>query len=161
MQCFFMRHGDALWNAQNDAERSLSSIGRMQTEQMAKRLFQELKNVDLVLISPYLRAEQTWEELVCFGIKPKYKFNLTDLVPSANPSHTLNVILAYAEQYQAQKVLVISHMPLLSYLVAEIVRGEDAPIFSTSAVCSVEINDGYGHMIDYQTPKLITESLVS
>jgi phosphohistidine phosphatase len=46
--------------------------------------------------------------------------------------------LAYAEQYKADNVLVIAHMPILGFMVSELVAGVEPPLFATSAVAHID-----------------------
>ncbi|QDF67519.1 phosphohistidine phosphatase SixA [Shewanella sp. SNU WT4] len=138
MQLFLMRHGEASFNASRDKERTLTDTGRYETRSMVKCLQVDNTRFDLVLVSPYLRAQQSWDEIRELIPAPRHCIELNDLTPDANPSYAADVILAYAEQYKADKVLVISHMPLLGYLVSELVAGHEPPLFATSAVALLD-----------------------
>ncbi|GIU26197.1 phosphohistidine phosphatase SixA [Shewanella sp. MBTL60-007] len=138
MQLFLMRHGEAGYNAHSDRERTLTDIGRHHTVLMSNWLGLTIKEFDLVLVSPYLRAQQSWQEVSKHFPEPHKWITLDDLVPSGDPSRVADLVLAYAEQYQANNVLVIAHMPLLGYLVSELVPGIEPPLFATSGVTLIE-----------------------
>lgn len=138
MQLFLMRHGEAGYNAHSDRERTLTDIGRHHTVLMSNWLGLTIKEFDLVLVSPYLRAQQSWQEVSKHFPEPHKWITLDDLVPSGDPSRVADLLLAYAEQYQANNVLVIAHMPLLGYLVSELVPGIEPPLFATSGVTLIE-----------------------
>ena len=57
MKIVIMRHGDAVIGADDDAARALTATGRQQSRNMANWLQPQLPQVDLVLVSPYLRAQ--------------------------------------------------------------------------------------------------------
>ncbi|MCE1713937.1 phosphohistidine phosphatase SixA, partial [Enterobacter hormaechei] len=59
MQIFIMRHGDAALEAISDAARQLTPRGCDESQKMACWLAQQKHQIDLVLVSPYIRAEQT------------------------------------------------------------------------------------------------------
>ena len=63
MQLFLMRHGEASLNAPSDRERKLTDNGRIQTGDMANWLARQVSHFDLVIVSPYLRSQQTWQKV--------------------------------------------------------------------------------------------------
>ncbi|PKG59203.1 phosphohistidine phosphatase SixA [Shewanella sp. Choline-02u-19] len=134
MQLFLMRHGEAGFNAHSDRERTLTDTGRQHTGLMSNWLGQSVTEFDLVLVSPYLRAQQSWQEMHQHFPEPRQWLTLDELVPSGDPATVAETVLAYAEHYKAENVLVLAHMPLLGYLVSELVPGFEPPLFATSGV---------------------------
>ncbi|MCL1050769.1 phosphohistidine phosphatase SixA [Shewanella abyssi] len=134
MQLFLMRHGEAGFNAHSDRERTLTDIGRQHTLLMSNWLGQSITEFDLVLVSPYLRAQQSWQEMHKHFPEPRHWLTLDDLVPAGDPAKAAEAVVAYAEHFEAENVLVLAHMPLLGYLVSELVSGVEPPLFSTSGV---------------------------
>ncbi|GIU10933.1 phosphohistidine phosphatase SixA [Shewanella sp. c952] len=132
MQLFLMRHGEAGFNAHSDRERTLTDLGRQHTGMMSNWLGQSVTEFDLVLVSPYLRAQQSWQEVQKHFPKPRKWLTLDELVPAGDPATVADTIVAYAEHYEADNVLVLAHMPLLGYLVSELVPGIEPPLFATS-----------------------------
>lgn len=65
MKIYIMRHGEAQQFAPSDAQRALTDRGRHESEAVARACVNQrgVKGFDLVLVSPYLRAQQTWELL--------------------------------------------------------------------------------------------------
>ena len=59
MQLFIMRHGDASMTAQTDAQRPLTGQGIAESRLMGKWLKSLNVNIEHLIISPYLRAQQT------------------------------------------------------------------------------------------------------
>lgn len=140
MQLFLMRHGEASFDALSDRERVLTEQGRYQTRQMANWLATQVSAFDLVMVSPYLRAQQSWQEVSSAFPELRKLMVLDELVPSGDPATCASLIMAYAEQCKADKVLVMSHMPLLGYLVSDIVRGIEPPLFATSAISLIDVH---------------------
>ncbi len=138
MQLFLMRHGEAGYLAHSDRERVLTETGRYHTSQMSNWLARTVTEFDLVLVSPYLRAQQSWQEVSKHFPEPRKWLVLDELVPSGDPSTAADLTLAYAEQYKADKVLVIAHMPLLGYMVSELVAGTEPPLFATSGLTLID-----------------------
>ena len=99
MQLFLMRHGDAGFNAQSDRDRTLTDVGRHHTVLMSNWLARSVSDFDLVLVSPYLRAQQTWQTLSQHFPEPRKWLVADDLVPSGDPANVAALILAYAELY--------------------------------------------------------------
>ena len=109
MRLLLLRHGHALSasNDGSDAKRSLSEQGYSQMQQVAKYDFSE---IDLVLVSPYLRAQQSYQCLKSSLSVDAIQEPL--LVPDAD-------ILALEDKLSrlvSQHVLLIAHNPLLSQL---------------------------------------------
>lgn len=138
MQLFLMRHGEAGFQAQSDRERTLTETGRYHTRLMSNWLAKTVSDFDLVLVSPYLRAQQTWQEVSSHFPEPRKWLVLDELVPSGEPTLAADLVLAYAEQYKAERVLVIAHMPILGYMVSEIVAGVEPPLFATSGITLID-----------------------
>ncbi|MCL1125670.1 phosphohistidine phosphatase SixA [Shewanella surugensis] len=138
MQLYLMRHGEAGYQAHSDKERTLTDAGRFQTAMMSHWLVRSVTHFDLVLVSPYVRAQQTWQEVAQHFAEPNEWIVLEELTPSNNASDTLDVVLAYAEQYEAENVLVIAHMPLLGYLVHAMLPHIEPPLFTTSGITLIE-----------------------
>jgi len=50
---------------------------------------------------------------------------------------------------------VISHLPLVGYLVAELCTAQVPPMFVTSAMAAVELDDSTGTLLWQQAPHLL------
>ena len=59
-----VRHAKAEYGAIQDAERSLTKTGQRQALQLGLELAQRLDRLDLMIISPAKRAQQTAEPLI-------------------------------------------------------------------------------------------------
>ena len=155
MQLFLMRHGEAGFQAQSDRERTLTETGRYHTRLMSNWLAKTVSDFDLVLVSPYLRAQQTWQEVSSHFPEPRKWLVLDELVPSGEPTLAADLVLAYAEQYKAERVLVIAHMPILGYMVSEIVAGVEPPLFATSGITLIDKHAEQANLVWQHAPHSI------
>ncbi|MER2473275.1 phosphohistidine phosphatase SixA [Photorhabdus laumondii] len=143
MQIFIMRHGDAALDAISDAARQLTPRGCDESQKMACWLARQKHQIDLVLVSPYIRAEQTLQIVRKSLSLPDGEEVLLGLTPSGDAATVSSYLQFLAEQgYNA--ILVVSHLPLVSYLVAELCPAETPPMFATSAMICVDLNSQTG-----------------
>lgn len=138
MQLFIMRHGDASMTASSDAQRPLTKQGKVEASLMGKWLHGLDVNIDQVLVSPYLRAQQTSNEvLVQLDCKPC--INTVDIItPSGNAAQVHDYIDGFCATKHCQQLLIVTHMPLVSYLVAELTFDQQSPIFQTAAIAEID-----------------------
>ena len=141
-----MRHGDAALDAASDSVRPLTDCGCDESRQMATWLKNQNVNIDRVLVSPYLRAAQTLDVAdECLNL-PK----AVDVLPELTPGGDVGLVSGYLQTLASEgvaAVLVISHLPLVGYLVAELCPGQVPPMFTTSAIASVTLDaNGQGTM---------------
>lgn len=144
MQVLIMRHGDAVPDAASDALRPLSDRGAEESRQMADWLNHQAIKVERVLVSPYLRARQTLQTVRERWPLPQQDECLPELTPGGDAKVAGDYLRALAAQ-GVKAALVVSHLPLVGYLVADLCPAECAPMFATSAVACVELSvDGEG-----------------
>jgi len=157
MQIYIMRHGQAEMMAFSDAERNLTDIGREESERMAKYLVKQGVELDAVLVSPYVRAQQTWQSVSPFFDGVTNIQTLPCLTPSGSARKTVNELLALQAE-GVKTVLIVSHLPLVGYIVGELAPSAGVPAFSTSAVGHVSLSDedGFAEMISLTTVPQIT-----
>ncbi|QII36832.1 phosphohistidine phosphatase SixA [Rouxiella badensis] len=143
MQVVIMRHGEAALDAASDSVRPLTDCGCDETVCMASWLNGRSVKIQRVLVSPYLRAQQTLEKVRQALSLPEKVDVLPELTPGGNPAQVAEELQALARE-GVSSVLVVSHLPLVGYLVAELCPGQCPPMFATSAMASVEINADTG-----------------
>lgn len=85
MQVLIMRHGEAALDAASDSVRPLTVCGRDESRQMAAWLNTKSVDIERVLVSPYLRAEQTLETVREALTLPEGEEVLPELTPGATP----------------------------------------------------------------------------
>lgn len=141
MRVFIMRHGEASFHADSDPARCLTERGIEQTADMTRRLREQSNEVEFVLVSPYVRAQQTLDVVRGeFPLPPTVCIEtLPALIPGGDPAPCADYLTVLAQQ-GIGSVLVVSHLPLVSYLVLELSQGSASPMFSTSAIAYVELD---------------------
>ena len=133
-----MRHGDAEPFASSDRQRQLTERGIAEVKRNALWLCQQVSQFDLILVSPYVRAQQT-QALVSEIVDTATRLEtLDDLVPEGNAANVHDYIDAAVNLYQPKNVLIVSHMPLVSYLVETFSTEKATPIFPTAAIAHID-----------------------
>jgi phosphohistidine phosphatase len=137
MKVCIMRHGEAGFSASSDASRILTDFGIKQASRAGLWLNQQNLNFDLGLVSPYLRAQQTFSELALHCRVSQVE---TDhfLVPGGSPSHIVDLLMTLPHR-GINNVIIVSHLPLVGYLVNELCPDVSPPMFPTAAIACVEL----------------------
>ena len=135
-----MRHGQASFEAQSDAARPLTSQGELEAQMMGKWLSKMGYAPDLVWVSPYIRAQQTFQHVgQHFAQKHQVKTN-NMVTPSGSAKDMHDLLDGELAVNNVDQLLIVSHMPFVSYLVAELTQQEKAPIFQTAGICEISYN---------------------
>ena len=149
MQVFIMRHGDAALDAASDSVRPLTPCGCDESRLMATWLKGQKVDVERVLVSPFLRAEQTLKMVgECVNLPDN-----VDVLPELTPCGDIGLVSAYLQALANEglsSVLVISHLPLVGYLVSELCPGEAPPMFTTSAIACVTLDENGKGTFDWR-----------
>ncbi|MBO1519383.1 phosphohistidine phosphatase SixA [Oceanisphaera pacifica] len=148
MNIFIMRHGQAAPKVSTDALRPLTDQGKSEVCLMAQWLAAQVSKFDYVLVSPYLRASQTWQQVSQY-ISATVVENCPELTPDADADIAASVLLAYGDLAPECHVLVISHMPMVGLLVESLCPAIMAPIFVTSGVAKVSFGQGGAGVFDW------------
>ncbi|WP_298943734.1 phosphohistidine phosphatase SixA [uncultured Psychromonas sp.] len=158
MQIYIMRHGQAEMMAFSDAERNLTDIGREESELMAKHLIKEGVTLDAALVSPYVRAQQTWESVSPFFEGVTNIQVLPCLTPSGSARKTVDELLALQAE-GVKSVILVSHLPLVGYIVGELAPAAGVPAFSPSAIGHINLSDedGFAEMLSLTTVSQVTQ----
>lgn len=115
MNIIVMRHGQAETNAASDFERALTPLGVEQARAAGHCLSAQGITVDQLWVSPYLRTQQTADQLQAqLPTGPRSSIEL--LVPESRPVDLIN---AMGEQ-SVGTLLLVSHQPLVSSLVGSL-----------------------------------------
>ncbi|AFT77765.1 phosphohistidine phosphatase SixA [Alteromonas macleodii str. 'Black Sea 11'] len=142
---FIMRHGEAEAPRLDDKSRQLTPLGREQAKTAAlwlKDQYCEKGSVDLALVSPYRRAKQTHDMVSLDIVADKVESN-EDIVPEGSPRLVSDYIdgllhAAVNSKKPIKKLLVVSHMPLVSYLVDELCQSYTTSLFSTASIAVIK-----------------------
>ncbi len=139
MKIYIMRHGEAQHYAASDAERALTDRGRSESVAVARAGVnqKDVTRFDKVLVSPYLRAQQTWQEISAYFSSQDVEV-CEDITPYGQSEMVFEYITARAETEQWQSVLLVSHLPLVGYLVSEFVPEMVPPMFPTSGLVCID-----------------------
>lgn len=140
MLLLLLRHGIAEDHPArgSDADRALTSEGRRKLALVLERAASAAVRPDIILTSPYLRAAQT-AQAAAAALDPKRKpVEVPALTPDGTPQAVWDVLRDYREMEQ---VLIASHEPLLSQLVAFLL---DCPALlvdmKKAAMVAIELN---------------------
>ncbi len=144
---FIMRHGEAESLRVDDKSRQLTDYGRAQASVSANWLIDNYcpdRQIDLALISPYRRARQTFD-MVSLDISANKTELCEDIIPEGNPklAHDYVDTLFTATQSRSQPVermLLVSHMPFVSYFLDEVCVIPSNSLFATASVAVVRYN---------------------
>lgn len=138
MKIVIMRHGEAETFANSDAERALTSFGRSASRDVAQRCRQQgMSQFDKVLVSPYLRAQQTWQELEDI-FDAKDVVECEDITPYGDSATVADYLQALIELEKPESILLVSHLPLVGYLTADLVVDIVPPMFPTSGMICID-----------------------
>ena len=117
MNIWLLRHGEAERLMTTDEQRNLTDHGRQEVFTTAKQL--KGKTINIILQSPYVRACQT-AEIVKEVIDYRGMVETVDwITPDSNPKQ----VILKLEQYEGENILMVSHQPLLGYLVGLLMNG--------------------------------------
>ncbi|QGM81680.1 phosphohistidine phosphatase SixA [Otariodibacter oris] len=153
MNIWIMRHSEAGFNAQTDQQRSLTNKGHdmafSQGKWLATRLQSQQVKLDKVIVSPYLRAQQTFSEVFAgmqavtsqsfFGNEQVE--NWQGITPSGDVDDVIDYLeFLYTEQ-NIQNVLIISHLPLVFDLVSTLTHNKAHVHFYPAVIAEVNVLD--------------------
>jgi phosphohistidine phosphatase len=167
-----MRHGEAENIVGEDSLRPLTKKGLIETENMGVWLARRKPELMNVFVSPYLRAQQSCENVtevlnkasLLNNISPK---TLDFITPSGNARQVRDFIdgLFRGNEYVKKEnnsgdnhaILFVSHMPFVSYLVGELTDSFNMPIFSTGSIAIIDydIEKMKGQLVEMVTSSKI------
>lgn len=170
MQILIMRHGEAANIAGDDSMRPLTEQGVLEAKIMGQWILQNNPKMLDVFVSPYLRAQQTCDNVSNLLVKASLLVNqpetLNLITPSGNAQHVhdfLDGLLNHCDEAdngdQNLTVLFVSHMPFVSYFVAELTDKNQTPIFPTGAIAVIDydVKRMQGELLDIISPAKLNE----
>jgi phosphohistidine phosphatase len=144
MIIFVMRHGEAEPYKQDDTSRRLTGFGVTQVEHAAKWMKAALNDLslepclDLALVSPYVRTQETIASVLEFMSASKV-VETAAITPMQSPESVQDLIDGYLlADTQLKSLLLVSHMPLVSLLSDLLSHGFNAKIFDTADVLMID-----------------------
>jgi phosphohistidine phosphatase len=141
MKLIIMRHGEAERFRVQDKTRSLTSLGERQSCAAGKWINDYLgagSSVDIALVSSYARAQQTYRQL-SEQIVVSQKQVCEDVIPEGDPKIVHDFIkVLFDDKSSPGVILIVSHMPFVSYLLEEVHVSKQSLLFDTSSVVIVD-----------------------
>lgn len=157
MNIWIMRHGEAGFNAPSDSERCLTDNGIKNTTSQGKWLGEYLTtkqiHLDKIIVSPYLRAQQTLENVIIGMQAVNFSPNFTHLIetwdeitPDGNP-YTVEDYLHFLREEGAKNILLISHLPLVFDLAQRLAHNLSHLQFPTSTIAEIDLTKVPGRLV--------------
>jgi phosphohistidine phosphatase len=134
MRLWLLRHGEAEPRARTDAQRNLTSAGRLEVGHAAEQL--KAQPLQAILASPYQRAQQTAEivrQAIGFA-------GAVETVPWLTPESDPGDAMLYLDRRTEQHLLLVTHQPFVGALAGWLVNGHrDSPIsMATASLAELE-----------------------
>ena len=124
-----LRHGEAEFGADYDAGRELTDIGIQDCCAAAKTLddqFSKIGGIEAIFYSPFVRTQQTADTV----IDALAAFDSRPIHVSANKAllgdNTPLAVCQWLDTLPYERIVLISHQPLVSCLVDWLVQGVDS-----------------------------------
>jgi phosphohistidine phosphatase len=141
MKLIIMRHGEAERFREQDKTRSLTSLGEKQASTAGKWLNDQLgadTPVDTALVSSYVRAQQTYDKL-SEEIVVTQKQISEDVIPEGDPKMAHDFVkVLFGDESKPNVILIVSHMPFVSYFLEEVHEDRQSMLFDTSSMVIVD-----------------------
>ncbi len=140
MKIYIMRHGEAEMFASSDSQRELTPNGEQASLAVAQKcVSMGIEQFDKVLVSPYIRAQQTWQQ-ISQSFKSDAVQTFEEITPYGDAEDVSQYLYALAQAESLESILLVSHLPLVGYLTAELADGISPPMFPTSGMACVEVD---------------------
>lgn len=104
-----------------DSLRPLTLKGRKKTQKVAMKLRDLIKEVDVIVSSPFTRARQTAEIVSQIFIETKV-IEAAELVPSSPPQAFKRWLRAHGDEHK--RILIVGHEPQLSAFASFLMSGQ-------------------------------------
>ena len=148
MYIFIMRHGEAEPVKLSDEERKLTPLGEKQSSQSAIWINQFCQNfdfsIDLALVSPYQRAQETFQQ-VAEHVSIAEQMNCSDIIPSGDIQLARDYIdVLLQEKPNVEGLLLVSHMPFVSYFLDYMCSHHYSMLFSAGAIAAIKYSPETG-----------------
>ncbi|MBC8121660.1 MAG: phosphohistidine phosphatase SixA [Gemmatimonadaceae bacterium] len=155
MEVYLIRHGIAEIQSTTgqDDDRALSEEGRKKTRQVAERLLKLDVQLDLLLVSPLLRARQTAQVLVQVGLAKTIEI-FTPLAPGG----TCAELRERLSRHDAASAGLVGHQPGLGLWAEELIWGipQTGLEIKKAGVVRIELSQhAPGRLIWLLTPKVL------
>ncbi len=143
---FIMRHGEAESLLTDDKSRNLTLHGKSEVRVSSNWLTESYcqdGELSLALVSPYTRTRQTFNAL-SETLHAAQSEICDDIVPEGNVrlAHDYIDVLAHqmAKSRKGKPLLIVSHMPFVSFLLDALCDSHQMTLFATGSVAVVKYN---------------------
>jgi len=167
MQIFIMRHGEAspqnFSSINGDSLRPLTNKGCTEAESTGQWLVKRNVSAFDIFVSPYLRAQQTCQHVVkALSSEAQQDYIQLETIDFITPEGDAQQVHDFIDGAIAASVnddkaiLFVSHMPFVSYLVAELTKSQNTPIFATGAIAYIDydVQQMHGELCEIYTPSV-------
>ena len=138
MHLLLMRHGEAEPYSVKDETRNLTAFGVTQSRKAGMWLNEQFSHIDVALVSPYIRAQQTLDALRT-QVSVDRVITFSDIVPAGNPAIVHDYVDAFLlENPSVKSILLVCHMPIVSFLADNFCKFEHSSLFVTSAIMHID-----------------------
>jgi len=120
MNVVIMRHGHAEAYVSSDESRNLTDRGRAEARAAGRCLDSLGMRFDEVWVSPYVRAQQTADEVLA-SVSAEERLTIATITPEGRPGSFVDSLAAF----EGQNLLVVSHNPFVSALLGLLVDGAE------------------------------------
>ncbi|PJG84011.1 phosphohistidine phosphatase SixA [Caviibacterium pharyngocola] len=153
MKIFIMRHGEAAVVAQSDQERRLTTRGQLQANSQGNWLKSVESRFDKVIVSPYVRAQETFAQIN--QVFENQLINVLETWDGITPYGIGTNVADYLSVLAAQgkeRVLLVSHLPLVGEIIAELC-GKNPASFYPATIVGVEWDGQHqGKVVEIKYP---------
>ncbi|MBC3766722.1 phosphohistidine phosphatase SixA [Neptunicella marina] len=136
MNLYIMRHGDAEQSNGQDSLRALTVKGVDEAAEAGEWLKSQGASIDLAMVSPFLRAQQTFEHVQQHN-QPIEHITYNELIPEGSADEVQALLDGILLDNSLDNVLIVSHMPLVCYLVDKLTQ-QHGPLFATASIIHIE-----------------------
>jgi phosphohistidine phosphatase len=137
MRITIVRHGEAAYGADSDAQRQLTELGREEAESTGKQLKDWITDNTTLLHSPFLRTTETAAILgKTLGLTPEP----LDVLKAGTDYRK---IIEWLQATELTDVMLVSHNPMVTEITNGLVYGAEATfqpriVFDTGYACCLE-----------------------
>ena len=122
MELYFLRHGEAGFNAPTDFERVLTSGGEQAALNVGKFCAESSINFSRILTSPIIRAKQT-AQCVLQELPETMIEECEFLTPDSDPRNLLEHLRSYSTD---SRLLLVTHEPFVSTCISSLISGNES-----------------------------------
>ncbi len=135
-QLYIMRHGQAHMRASSDELRELTATGIEQSFNAAQQYLSR-RHFDHVFISPYLRAQQTFEQVKAAQVTFTHSATVPWVTPDVSTRQAVNELASL--QGEALNVLIICHQTFAGRLASQLCDGHEQGMHvDTAAIVDIQ-----------------------